>query len=104
MPPRLSVRIRADRPDHHLWWNHGSWWVHYVLYEGERRRRVRFSLQTRHVGRARQLRDELFAALRAAGRGAAPVVRRRRALAVCPPPPGPESWGRAAPPACPARP
>lgn len=87
MPPRLSVRIRRLHRNHHLWWNHGSWWVHYILYEGDRRRRVRFSLQTPHVTRARQLRDELFAALRAAAGEAAPPARRRRLRASALPPP-----------------
>ena len=63
MRPHLAIRVDATNPDHHLWCNHGSWWIHYTLHLGPRRRRVRRPLGTRDVQEARRLRDELFAAL-----------------------------------------
>ncbi len=61
--PVLSIRVDPDNPDHHLWRNHGTWWVHYVVHEGNRKRRVRRSLATRCVQEARALRDQEFARL-----------------------------------------
>ena len=62
--PVLSVRVDATNLDHHLWCNHGVWWIHYVVHEGNRKRRVRHSLRTRDVEVARRLRDEELHGLR----------------------------------------
>ena len=32
MQPTLSVRIDPDNPNHHLWNNHGTWWLHYTVH------------------------------------------------------------------------
>lgn len=57
----LSIRIDESNADHHLWNNHGVWWVHYtVLADGLWQRRVRRSLGTRDQVTARALRDQLF--------------------------------------------
>ena len=32
--PTLSIRTKADNPDHHLWNNHGIWFVHYTIHPG----------------------------------------------------------------------
>jgi len=65
MRHQLAIRVDAENPDHHLWLNHGTWWIHYTLHlDGARKRRVRFSLETSDVGEARAKRDALFAALR----------------------------------------
>lgn len=56
----LSIRINEENPGHHLWLNHGAYWVHYCITDGGRRRRVRFSLETSDFQLACQKRDELF--------------------------------------------
>jgi hypothetical protein len=71
--PTLSIRIDEQNPNHHLWLNHGWWWVHYVVHRGNRKERIRRSLQTRDLDAARRKRDELFARVRAAA--AAPSAR-----------------------------
>ena len=71
--PTLSIRIDEQNPNHHMWLNHGWWWVHYVVHRGNRKERIRRSLQTRDLDAARRKRDELFARVRAAA--AAPTAR-----------------------------
>ena len=66
----LSIRVDRRNPDHHLWLNHGVWWIHYVLHESYRKQRVRRSLGTRDLVEARRMRDELFMCLRTASAGA----------------------------------
>ena len=62
--PTLSVRVNRKNPDHHLWNNHGTWWLHYTLHMADfTKRRVRKSLGTQDVDEARTRRDELFANL-----------------------------------------
>lgn len=64
----LSIKIDTENPDHHLWNNHGTWWVHYTIHQPDyTKRRVRVSLETRHRHEARQRRDTLFAHLKAEG-------------------------------------
>ena len=64
--PALSVRVNRKNPDHHLWNNHGTWWLHYTLHMADfTKRRVRKSLGTHDVTEARTRRDELFANLAA---------------------------------------
>lgn len=71
-PARLSVRIRADNPRHHLWNNNGTWWIHYTLTTwNERIRRVRRSLGTKVLGEAVARRDALLARLAVEGEAVA---------------------------------
>ena len=57
----LAVRINRTNPNHHLWDNHGTWWVHYTLHLPDfTKRRMRQSLATRRVETARQRRDALL--------------------------------------------
>jgi len=64
----LSIKIDSENPDHHLWNNHGTWWVHYTTHQPDyTKRRVRVSLETRSRHEARQRRDTLFAHLEAEG-------------------------------------
>jgi hypothetical protein len=64
MQVRLAVRIDAANPDHHLWNNHGTWWIHYTLeLDSWRTKRVRRSLGTSDVSVARELRDAAFESL-----------------------------------------
>ncbi|MDB4401533.1 hypothetical protein N9247_00765 [bacterium] len=61
MRPTLAIRVHADRPNHHLWNNHGTWWCHYTVRPTPHtRRRMRISLGTKDLGEARELRDLLL--------------------------------------------
>lgn len=57
-----GIRIDHDNPDHHVWDNNGTWWLHYVVYPtpatAERRR---VSLKTKLLDEARSRRDQIFA-------------------------------------------
>ena len=65
--PEVSLRIRAENPNHHLWSNNGTWFVHYTVYPTPiTKQRVRASLKTRCLAEARQRRDAL---LELVGRG-----------------------------------
>ena len=64
MRQKLAIRVDAENPNHHLWKNHGSWWIHFTLHLDElRTRRVRFSLATAVLEEARERPDRLFASL-----------------------------------------
>jgi hypothetical protein len=64
----LSIKIDAENPDHHLWNNHGTWWIHYTVHQRDyTKRRVRVSLETRNLREARQRRNTLFAHLEEEG-------------------------------------
>lgn len=56
-----SLRIDRTNPLHHLWCNNGTWWVHYTLHFGYRKRRIRRSLKTGDLAEAVRRRDELLA-------------------------------------------
>ena len=59
----LRIVINARNENHHLWLNHGIWFVSYTVHPKPwTKERVRQSLKTRCVEVARQRRDELFAA------------------------------------------
>ena len=61
MHETISVRVDADNPDHHLWKNGKTWWIHYTVHTAEgRQRRARYSLHTQDRERARMLRDAVF--------------------------------------------
>lgn len=63
-PVRLTARIDKANPNHHLWLNHGTWWIHYTLdLAGLRTKRVRRSLAMSDLDEARLERDRLFALL-----------------------------------------
>jgi hypothetical protein len=58
---KLSIRTNPENLNHHLWNNHGTWFVHYVVHPTPwTKERVRRSLGTRSVEEARRRRDELF--------------------------------------------
>ncbi len=56
----LSPRTPDAGDRHHLWNNNGTWWVHYTLHFGHRKRRIRRSLKTRSLAEAICSRDALF--------------------------------------------
>ncbi|HTZ19991.1 MAG TPA: hypothetical protein VMC06_03840 [Opitutaceae bacterium] len=70
-----SLRIHPENPDHHLWNNHGTWFVHYTVHPTPfTKQRIRASLGTRQLAAARERRDAFFAHLAAeadAGRASA---------------------------------
>jgi len=58
----LRVRIHADNPNHHLWNNHGTWFLHYTVHPTPfTKERVRRSLGTGSLAAARERRDAFFA-------------------------------------------
>jgi hypothetical protein len=66
--PPLAEPQRPDAPNHHLWNNHGTWWIHYTVPHGPTKEPVRQSLATRCLNEARRKRDALFEAFFLAGR------------------------------------
>ena len=68
---QASVRIWAHNPDHPLYNNNGTWWLHYTAYPTpQTTERLRRSLKTRDVTLARSRRDAVLAQL-FSGRGGA---------------------------------
>ena len=60
--PILAVRTDAGNPNHHLWNNNGTWWIHCTVhYPDFTSRRLRRSLKTRDLDVARTRRDCFFA-------------------------------------------
>ncbi|MDD2764477.1 MAG: hypothetical protein PHE83_10935 [Opitutaceae bacterium] len=69
--PRLRVRVRAENPNHHLWNNHGTWFIHYTVHPTPfTKERVRRSLGTPLLAAARERRDAFFAHLQTPARPA----------------------------------
>jgi hypothetical protein len=60
--PKISLRINQANPDHHLWNNNGTWWIHLTLHLPDfTKRRLRRSLSTSDLATARRQRDHLLA-------------------------------------------
>jgi hypothetical protein len=61
-----GIRITADNPNHHLWNNHGTWFLHYTEHPTPfTKERIRRSLGTKDLATARSRRDAFFAAMAA---------------------------------------
>ena len=59
-----SLRVDAENPNHHLWDNHGTWFLHYTIHPTPlTKERIRRSLGTKDVLVARERRDNFFAML-----------------------------------------
>ena len=59
---KLSIRTNQSNPDHHLWNNHGRWYIHYVVHPTPfTKERVRRPLGTDSIREARRLRDAFLA-------------------------------------------
>lgn len=57
---KIAIRIGSN-PNHHLWNNNGTWWLHYTEHlPNYTKRRVRVSLHTHNVRAARAIRDVLL--------------------------------------------
>jgi hypothetical protein len=61
LPTTLALRVRAENPNHHLWNNHGTWFLHYTVHPTPfTKERVRRSLGTKNLPVARERRDAFF--------------------------------------------
>ena len=61
-----SLRVDPGNLNHHLWNNHGTWWLHYTLHLPDyTKRRIRKSLSTRSLETARSKRDTFLTTLAA---------------------------------------
>ena len=61
-----GTRVRPENQNHHLWNNHGTWFLHYTVHPTPfTKERVRRSLGTKDIGVARERRDAFFAQLSA---------------------------------------
>ena len=58
----LAVRIDHSNPNHHLWNNNGTWFIHYTVHPDSLTAiRIRQSLKTASLEQARRCRDQLLA-------------------------------------------
>jgi len=63
-----GIQSSLGNPNHHLWNNNGTWFLHYTVYPtAVTKERVRRSLGTKSLAIARYRRDRFFASLRATG-------------------------------------
>ena len=61
LAPLPGIRVRAENPNHHLWNNHGTWFLHYTVHPTPfTKERIRRSLGTKDVRVARDRRDAFF--------------------------------------------
>jgi len=61
-----GIRVHPENPNHHLWNNHGTWFLHYTVHPTPfTKDRVRRSLGTKDVLAARERRDAYFTQLAA---------------------------------------
>lgn len=59
--PRTSIRVHLTNPNHHLWNNNGTWYLHYTVHPTPlTKNRIRQSLETKCVETARQRRDAIL--------------------------------------------
>ncbi len=58
---KIAMRINDDNANHHLWNNRGVWWCHVTVHKPDATaERLRFSLKTRDIKKARTIRDRIF--------------------------------------------
>lgn len=63
---RLATRRTKSNPNHHLWNNNGTWWLHFTIHSNTgTRKRHRISLKTPDLDAARRKRDRILADLHA---------------------------------------
>lgn len=61
--PQLSLRVNPANPNHHLWNNNGTWFIHYVVHPTPfTKDRIRRSLGTKSLAEARVKRDAILGA------------------------------------------
>ena len=73
-----GIRVRTENPNHHLWNNHGTWFLHYTVHPTPfTKERIRRSLGTKDVRIARERRDAFFVHLTSeAAKPAVPAPRK----------------------------
>jgi hypothetical protein len=82
-----GIRVRPENPNHHLWNNHGTWFLHYTVHPTPfTKERIRRSLGTKDIRVARERRDSFFAHLaseagKAAAAAATPATGPRKMVA-----------------------
>ena len=58
---RIRFRGEGYNPNHNIWLNNGTWFVHFTVYPSPvTKERVRRSLNTKNVVEARKRRDALL--------------------------------------------
>jgi hypothetical protein len=58
---QLSLRVNPANPNHHLWNNNGTWFIHYVVHPTPfTKDRIRRSLGTKSLAEARARRDAIL--------------------------------------------
>lgn len=58
---KLSLRVNEANTNHHLWNNRGVWWCHLTIHQTDATvQRMRFSLKTKDLDKARERRDRIF--------------------------------------------
>jgi hypothetical protein len=63
-----GIRVSAENPNHHLWNNHGTWFLHYTVHPTPfTKERIRRSLGTKDIRVARERRDAFFTHLTSEG-------------------------------------
>jgi hypothetical protein len=68
---KAALRIDSSNPNHHLYLNNGTWWIHYTVHLADyTAKRIRESLGTRDLLEARLRRDLLLEGLMRKGRAA----------------------------------
>ena len=61
MSTTIALRVNEDNSNHHLWNNRGTWWCHITVRKPDTTtERMRFSLKTKDVEKARYRRDRIF--------------------------------------------
>ncbi len=77
-----SLRISEANPNHHLWNNNGTWFLHYTVYPTPfTKERIRRSLGTKDVKVARERRDNFFSLLAKQSASGVPVAEQTTAFA-----------------------
>jgi hypothetical protein len=77
-----AVRINEANPNHHLWNNNGTWFMHYTIHPTLlTKERIRRSLGTKDIKLARERRDEVLGLLAKDSTAAVAVPARRVAVA-----------------------
>ena len=78
-----GIRVRAENENHHLWNNHGTWFLHYTVHPTPfTKERIRRSLGTKEIKTARERRDSFFNHLASeASKAASPAAATRKAVA-----------------------
>jgi len=77
-----SLRISESNPNHHLWNNNGTWFLHYTVYPTPfTKERIRRSLGTKDVRVARERRDNFFSLLAKQNPVGSPIEEQTTAFA-----------------------